>query len=307
VDEEKPKPLRGGFRSPTAGIPKRVSDAEWERWIETYRKHPGQIVKVAALMGCPRNRASIAWNKGWPRQGRPPVSELLEADKVLARKMRAEAEEAAVRGAEVVAEPPIPTAAELATPEASTQRNMALMVEREKTRKASQRDAALTRSEEGKLIKRARRNATELADVTGELLAGAKALMPRLRKLLEDESTDLTLKEGISFMQKLAVLTKLGTEASKMALQAERLAMGHPVGDDDVEGATGGALSPEHAAKWLQLGVGMLRRWGVSDESQSGPVEVRALSDSSSESEPPEPDDPAELAPGIGSTRSNLN
>lgn len=314
-EEEKPKPKRGGFRSPTAGIPKRVSDLEWERWIETYRKHPGQIVKVAALMGCPRNRASIAWNKGWPKQGRPPVSELLEADKVMARKMRAEAEEAEAKGeaqpgSEAVAEV-VPTAAELATPEASTARNMALMVEREKTRRASARDAALTRAEEGKLIKRARRNATELADVTAELLEGAKALMPRLRDLMEDEAAELTLKEGISFMQKLAVLTKLGTEASKMALQAERLAMGQPVGDEDTAGAAGGELSPEHAVKWMQLGIGMLRKWGVSDASQSGPDEVRAIAAPGiavpSEPEPPEPDDSPELAPGIGAVRSNLN
>jgi hypothetical protein len=236
--------------SPTAGIRKRVSDSEWERWITLFREFPGEVVKVARLMGVPRNRSRIAWHHGWPKQHRPPICELLEADKMAARAKRADLEAQGVEDP-VIEETPVSS---LATE--SQRQVMAAMVERDKTRRKVLEDSSRTRAEEGALIAVTRRNTMALGAVTAQLMRGAQELAPKLAKALQTEA--ISIKDGMSIMQKLSVIARLGAEAGKMAVQMERLAMGEPMGD---EAATaGGKLSPQDAERWLQLAIRTMQR-----------------------------------------------
>jgi hypothetical protein len=215
-------------------------------------------------MGVPRNRGRIAWHHGWPKQGRPPISELLAADKMAARAKRAEME---AEGAEDPVVEETPTSA-LASE--SQRQVMAAMVERDKTRRKALDDSSRTRAEEGLLISVTRRNMMALGSVTAQLMRGAQALAPKLSQALQTEQ--LSVKDGMAVMQKLSVIARLGAEAGKMAVQMERLALGEPMGDEAA--MTGGRLTPADAERWMQLAMRTLERTrersarGGTDEDQ---------------------------------------
>ena len=248
-------------KSPTAGVRKLMTDEEWERWIEAFRKHPGETVKVAELMGCPRNRARLAWYHGWPKQGRPAITELLAADQHAARAKRAELEE-------VEEELPESTARDLV--EQGPDMVMRQMLERDQRRQRAAADSAKTRAEEGAMIATARRNGIALAAVTAQLIRGANTLMARIGPNLAKE--DISVKDAVSLVQKIAVITRLGTEASKMALTMERAAMGEPMGD---EVTANGRIKPEQAAAWVALGMKAIQRF---QERNGGVDEVEGRS-----------------------------
>lgn len=268
-------------KSPTAGIRKQMPDDEWERWIEEFRKHPGETVKVAQIMGVPRNRARIAWHHGWPRQGRPAIVDLVAVDQYAARVKRAEREEAAAP----LPVPALPAASKAPPPKRSPEppvqvtsardlaihgpeRIMAQMLERDKRRQLVAADSAKTRAEEGMMISTARRNGIALAAVTAQLIRMANGLMPKIAEIMKVEA--VSVKDAVTMVQKIAVITRLGTEASKMALQMERAAMGEPMSDDI---KTNGRLDPEQAADWVLMGMRAVERFkqrqgGGTDEDE---------------------------------------
>ena len=279
IDDEVPQPRK---RNPAAGHPKRFTDAEWDRMVNAFREHPGDTTRVSVITGIKRLRVVRAWHHGYERQGRPAISELLEADKFAARALRAEMHDAAAAAAAphdagiddnddaagiVDAPTHIVTTAEPA-------RVMAAMVERDKVRRKALEDSARTRAEEGALIAVARRNVMQLGLISAQVLRGAQHLAERMQKQLELEQ--VSLKDGMQLIQRSSVVVRLGNEAAKIAIQMERLAMGQPIGDGSE--STDGALKPEDAERWIEVASRALERARKRRESE-GQHEVSAGTD----------------------------
>lgn len=246
-------------RSPSAGKPKRVTDAEWDRFIAAFRQFPGQTQKVSEIVGTTRNRARIAWYHGWPKQGRPAICELLEDEKVLARAERFDLEVAEDDEEELVAEVVSPGRHSEPPVDENHKRVMDGMLQRDLQRRKVLADSLKTRAEEGQLVRESRKNSVELAQATAKLLHGVVALSAHIGEKLASEK-GISIKEGMTLIQKAAVITRLGNEASKMALQMERLVLGQPVGDETGEADTG-KLSPKDALKWIEMTMKAVKRY----------------------------------------------
>lgn len=235
-----------------------MTDEEWERWIEAFRQHPAETVRVAQIMGRPRNRGRLAWYHGWPEQGRPPIAEILAADAIDARAKRAaidEKEREQTPAKHLVEHGPDMV--------------MQQMLDRDKRRQLAAADSAKTRSEEGVMIATSRRNGIALAAVTAQLIRMANQLMPKIAQQMQSEN--VSVKDAVTMVQKIAVITRLGTEASKMALAMERVSMGEPLSD---EINANGRLDPEQAAEWVLMGMRAVERFkqrrGGLDEDEGG-------------------------------------
>lgn len=260
IDDEVPQPRK---RSPAAGVPKRFTDAEWDRLVNAFREHPGDTTLVSEITGIKRVRVVKAWHHGYSRQGRPAISELLESDKILARATRADMHDEAADAVEV---PSAPATVVVDSDGVSHEhkRVMAAMVERDKVRRQALADSARTRAEEGALIAVARRNVMQLGLISAQVLRGAQHLAERMQKQLESEQ--VSLKDGMQLIQRSSVVVRLGNEAAKMAIQMERLAMGQPVGDGSE--STDGALKPEDAERWIEVASRALERARKRRESE---------------------------------------
>lgn len=278
-------------RGPAAGKSKKFSDGQWDSLVTAFRENPGDTRLVAEITGIKFARCVRAWHHGYPVQGRLPISEIVESDKMLARAKRAELnDEEEGRSepppkAKFVSVPPggLEQTAEVVSPE--HKRVMAAMLERDKQRRKALEDSARTRAEEGRLIQVSRRNVMSLGLTAARILRGAEQLATRMEGQLAKE-TNLPLKEAMSLVQKASVIVRLGTEAGKMAVQMERLAMGQPIGDGTDVGGAGGKLSPDDAERWIEMTMRALERSKrrqrdlVNDEEESIPA-------GSDEPEPP--------------------
>lgn len=282
--------------------------------VNAFREHPGQTTRVSELTGIKRARVVRAWHHGYELQGRPPISELLDADKVLARAKRADI---VLPGATVVVEDePGDLAAEVVNtiePDdvvhtRQHRKMMAGMVERDRIRRKALEDSARTRAEEGALIAVSRRNVMALGTISAQVLRGAQQLATRMQKQLEKAGKDeLSLKEGMQLIQRASVVVRLGTEAGKMAVQMERLAMGQPIGEGLDTNTT--KLSPDDAERWIDMTVRALERArrrresGGENEVPSRSAQAERPTERPSE-QPAAPEPPHRLEPDAGLARS---
>lgn len=226
-----------------------MTDAEWARWIALFREHPGETVKVAKLMGVPRNRARIAWYHGWPKHGKPAISELLEQDKTLARAHRASAlEKEATVDVEIT-----PAVQELA--KKSGDDVAEAITKRKQLMKKVQNDSARTRSEEGMLINVSRGNALALAGLTVNLIKGAQQLAKRLE--LQLRSDVIPAREAMSLIKGISNVVRMNTDASLQVIEMERRIMGEPAPDVKA----GGRFTPDEAAEHIALAVKAMEKY----------------------------------------------
>jgi hypothetical protein len=274
----------------------RMTDAEWERWIAAFREHPGHTVKVAKIMGCPRNRARLAWYHGWPKQGRPPISQILEMDKSLARAHRGMRE-----SDDAKAEPGEITDSVRALAKHTDVADA--VAERNRRRQKALEDSVKTRTQEGMLISISRGNSIALAASTANLLKGAQALSKRMEEQLRLET--VPIREAMSLIKSVAIITRMNAEASKQVFEMERLVMGEP--DTEVKGGAGGKLSPAEAAEWMRVAMNTVRKYeerkairGSGDASQSGRPGETIVVHASSDDDDEDDDDSEDDDEGIG-------
>jgi hypothetical protein len=254
--EKNPDPSSNGFG-------RRMTDAYWDEWLDIFRQHPGETVKVAGLMGVPRNKARVIWHHGYPKQGRPPMRDVIEGEKAAARDLRAELEAEAprgVQGRDARAHKTEAPAKEVEAPGDAIIQNAAvgIIVERDRKRRRAQADAAKTRAQEGVLVSVSRGNAIALAAATANLLIGAQELAARMEKMLRFD--DIPLREAMGLMQKISIMARMNAEAAKNAIEMERVIMGTPDGDAERH-VSGGKLTPQEAAEWLQLGMKTVQKF----------------------------------------------
>ena len=226
---------------PKGGGAFRMTDAEWEKWVALFREHPGETVKVAKLMGVPRNRARIAWYHGWPKHGKPAISDLIEQDKTLARAHRASAVAAKEATADVEITPVVKELAKRTESEVTE-----AVAERKKVMKRIQDDSIRTRSEEGMLINVSRGNALALAGLTVNLIKGARALSKRLEEQLTKDQ--IPAREAMSMIKSIANVVRMNTDASLQVLEMERRVMGEPAPDVKASGRFNADEAAEHIA-----------------------------------------------------------
>lgn len=234
---------------PKSGGAFRMTDAEWARWIALFREHPGETVKVAKLMGVPRNRARIAWYHGWPKHGKPAISELLEQDKTLARAHRASVlEKEATADVEIT-----PAVQELAK---KTDADVTdAIAKRKQVLKRLQDDSIRTRAEEGMLIDTSRKNALALAGLTINLIKGAQQLAKRLEVQLRSDV--IPAREAMSLIKGISNVVRMNTDASLQVIEMERRIMGEPAPDVKA----GGRFSPDEAAEHIALAVKAMEKY----------------------------------------------
>lgn len=125
-------------------------------------------------------------------------------------------------------------------------------------------DHATQREEEARLVRANRRGAIVLASLNGELLSGAVELAKRVKVQLGDDT--LPLGQGLKALKDIATIVQRTGEASRAAVQMERLLLGEPTGihehrHSDASGALPPKdMTPEEADKWLDIATRAVAR-----------------------------------------------
>lgn len=255
-----PRPPGTRKHGDTAGIPKVMNGYEWNKLLDAFRANPGGGTKAnyAAVMRATRRSYDLirrAWLHGWPELNFEPIEAVITRELQEARAARAE------REAEV----------DRVTAVGEAKRVTAALLRRDAARAARLRDSAKVRTDEALLVSAARQNALALAGVTAHVLHGAMAVAARIDALLiaESKSPSMTIETGMYLARQASAIVRLGNEASKMAVQTERLILGEPEGGDEADGAKA-TMTAEESERWLEATVRALERAKANGAKKAG-------------------------------------
>lgn len=253
-----PNPKRYKTRHPAALA---ITRKEWNRIVGVFSKWDGRISLVATELGWRDERTRAIWNRGYPTLGYPPVKtilakDVLSADEVRAarQRMKAKLPESEPIGSEVEI---VAKAHVIAGSEA---RRVAHMVLMEEERAKARADAVEARSEEAMLISMNRKNTLALNGMTSRILTGAVALSAKIEQELAAEAgpdSKLTVQEKLGLMRSAAHVARFNSEATMLAVKAERMVMGQPIQALDEKVESGDLRETE---RWLESTMQLLQR-----------------------------------------------
>lgn len=175
----------------------------FERLVEAFREAPGNIQRASKYVKCDRRTARRAWNEGWPDRSFPPISQVLEEERVA-------------------------TTARLQADREDEQKQMKLTRTEAlaSSRDASRQDAVASRAVDTQVVRAARSNAMGLLSVTQRMLKGAVKFGSRL----EQEIGDAKLKpvEMVKLLKEISNIARSSNETAKIAIAMERQLLGEP-------------------------------------------------------------------------------
>ena len=238
-----------------------ITTEEWNRIVEVYRRYDGRISLVAEHLGWLKARTQRAWRRGYRSLGLPPIRTLLARDALAAEEVRAARAELSTKlppSVQVKERAEIIHSAEvMAKGEA---RRIAAMVEMEETRRKARQDAIEARTEEAMLVSINRRNSLALNGVTAKMLKGALALSETIQAELEAEarSDRLTVAQKLNLVRSAASIARFNSEASMLAVKAERMVLGQPIDAPDEKMDETGSLADTD--RWLQITIKAVTR-----------------------------------------------
>lgn len=218
----------------------RVGRGTYDRMLESFREHTGNISAAARSAGVSRGTARRAWTEGWPSRQLPAIKEVLAEEQLLARSRRASAvylaEGAGDPGAGV---PGRSSALELEGPGGA-----------EAVRMMAKDDAVATREAEGSMVKLARANTIALMSATSRLLSAGIDKAKALEKDIRTGAVPMTPKETQKFLGSLGYLVSKATESAKLTIEMERLLLGEPT---EVLGIEVRNMGLDDAARTIEL------------------------------------------------------
>jgi hypothetical protein len=235
--------------------PIEITSVEWQRIVNVYVKHDGRIRTVAADLGWPLARTARLWRNGYPSLGYPPIKTVLARDAFSASEIRAERaliEKALPPSARINATAEVISAAESARIE--------IMVRREQERERTRADAIKSRAEEATLVSINRKNAIALNVMTAQVLRGASALSAKIQVELQAEadSGSMTVGQKLNLVRAAASIARFNSEASIMAVKAERMVLGNPIDTDGDAVVEDGGV--DEAAAWIETAAKAIKR-----------------------------------------------
>ena len=165
-----------------------ITPVLYEALVTAFRAMPGNATQAGIKAGCDQRTAKKGWEKGWVSEGKPwalPIKFALEEEHRQLRAARLQAAEKAAADEEIVAI-------------------------------KSRQDAVETLKEEVGMIKLARQNTIGVMGfVINPLIIASKALVKQVIAAIDDES--LTMNQKASLLQKLASMSKMAADASRVA------------------------------------------------------------------------------------------
>jgi hypothetical protein len=238
-----------------------ITPERWAQIVAIYARHAGRVWPAAMELGWPVARTRRIYHKGYPSCNLPPIKEILAEDAKAAEQIRAERQRIADQ---------LPPSAPLTTIEQVVHRpevlhvaesaRIAQMVRREKDREKAREDAVRSKAEEAMMISINRRNAIALNGVTAQIMKGAMALSGAVQAELEKEAASgtLSVKERLQLVRSAANIMRFNSEATMLAVKAERMVLGQPLdtsGDDVTDDG-----SMDQAVQWIDSAARAIER-----------------------------------------------
>jgi len=211
-----------------------MNRAKYQALIEAFREIPGDV-KRASRSGVSVGTALKAWEEGWPHRGWPPIRDVLEEEKILARSTRM-ATQALVWN----------------QPLTDLQDRVETGVAAEVTERMAKDDAITTRAAEGQMVALSRGNTITLMQTTSVIIRGAFTKATELVQKIEAGEYQMEPSQIVKLITNVAYLTKTAAEAAKMTLEMERLLMGQPT---EIVGLDVRNMSLEDAARTIQMSM----------------------------------------------------
>lgn len=237
-----------------------ISQSEWDRICEVYRRHNGPRKSVAEELGWTIVRMKRVFKRGYPSQGFPPVMQVLcmdpdSVDEIRAKRQQLQKELPPSEPIESVEE----VEAKAVVIHTREQERIASLMRREDERRHAREDALEARTEEAVLVSSARRNAIALNGVTAQLMAGAIKLAAKIQKGLEEEASGGTMstKEQLALVRSAASVARFSSETTMLAAKTERMVLGEPI-ETEPEHHDDGSL--EQAVAWIERSVRAVER-----------------------------------------------
>lgn len=239
-----------------------IDKKEWRRIVDVYRRWDCRLSIVAEALGWPEPRVRRMWNKGYPTLGYPPIKTLLARDAFAVEEIRAKRHQLRKElPPEVVATTPeeVEQKAEIIMQGESAR--IRRLVEIEDERAAARADAVASRAEEALLISLNRKNTLALNGLTSKILRGAAVLAENIEVELakEAKSKKLSLTDKMTLLRTATQVARFNSEATMLAVKAERLVLGHPIEaiDDQSHKDDQGLQETE---RWLHTTMKLLER-----------------------------------------------
>lgn len=233
--------------------PADITEEKWNQIVAVYQKHSGRMRAVAAELGWPLARTQRRWALGYPSLGFPPIKTLMARDSFSMTEIRAERANFEKRLPQVplVSELPKENHARAVVISTAEQLRLEAMVRRESERERARQDAIKSRAAEATLVSINRGNAIALNAMTASLLHGASKLSHKIQQELEQEAkvSTLSLSAKLHLVRAAASIARFNSEATVMAVKAERLVLNTPI---DVDEETPDAGSLDEAAEWIE-------------------------------------------------------
>jgi hypothetical protein len=232
---------------------RRVIDlAFYESLLAAYLRLPGNASAAARDAGCDRRTAARAWSIGWPRKGFTAIKQRVE-DEQRAARARLLRDDQDARQAKQDATRSIAEQAQL--------------------------DSAKSRAEEARTVRASRANALALGSATARLNRGALALAKRIEAELLRDTDDagnrktLNVRAGVALLRQVAAINRESNDASRLAVQLERLVLGEP---DTITGHVVINMTADDARREIERARDALAR---ADARGSLPLSVVAGTD----------------------------
>lgn len=222
----------------------------YDKMLEAYRQIPESHRNAGLAAGVAFKTARKFWREGSPRQGWPPIKDIIKAEQIAARAASdAHAKALAIEASERmqdVAEQELAQHAAVARAEQD----------------AARQQAIATRVSEGKMVAAARGNTIGLLSLLGRCLKGAMKSADWLEQALETgmvpgTSTPLTYQQRMNTLRIFGSLAERSDRAVHTILQAERLLMGEPT---EVIGVSAQSMSMDEALHVLRTSNKALAR-----------------------------------------------
>lgn len=238
-----------------------ITEAEWDRICEVYRRHGGAHKSVAVELGWPDARMRRVFKRGYPSQNLPPVMNVLGMDPESVEEIR-------VRRQGLIKElPPSEPVSSVEEVEAKAvvihtkeQERIRKLMRLEEDRRHAREDALAARAEEATLISITRQNALALNGATARMMKGALALSEKIQEGLEREAREgtLNLKEQLALVRSAASVARFNSETTMLAIKSERMVLGQPIESEPEHHVDDGTL--EQSVEWIERAAAAIKK-----------------------------------------------
>lgn len=239
-----------------------ITDAEWDRICDVYRRHGGAHQSVANELGWTKARMHRVWKRGYPSQNLPPIMHSLGMDPESVEEIRARRNRLIKE--ELPPSEPVSTIEEVETKavviHTREQQRIQKLMRIEEDRRHAREDALAARAEEATLISITRQNALALNGATARLMKGALALSEKIQEGLEKEARDgsLSVKESLALVRSAASVARFNSETTMLAIKSERMVLGQPIDTDPEHHVDDGTL--EQSVEWIERAASAIEK-----------------------------------------------